>query len=161
MEGSMARNLIFAMAAGLVIGIGASAATPLYPQTASLGVMPTAAEANTIRNVLSRFFGKEWSDYEKTKGGPISFTVGHADLDGDGRADLLVYLSDNGFGYCGSGGCSGYAILVTSQGYASKPIDLANSGGMVTVLPQVHKGMHDLRFDDSRYVYKWDGSQYQ
>lgn len=151
-----------ALAVGLVVGTSAGAAAPPhYPQTATLEGKPTAAEVATIRNVLGRSFGKEWTDYEKTKGGPISFSVGHADLNGDGQPDLLIYLGDPGFGYCGSAGCSGYAILATPQGYAAKPIELATFYEKVTVLPAVHKGMHDLRYDDAHKVFVWDGTQYR
>jgi len=156
----MARNLILAVtAAGLAIGTNASA-SPHYPQTAALGGMPTAAEAATVRSVLSRSFGKEWTDYEKT-GHRIRFTVGHADLNGDGRPDLLVSLTDSGFGYCGSGGCAGYAILATPQGYASGAVELAYFFQKAVVLPASHKGMHDLRYDDAHKVFQWNGKEYQ
>lgn len=150
-----------AIAALLIQPTLASAAPPRYPQTLTLLEKPTAAETATIRSVLGRSFGKEWSAYEKSKGRAITFTVGHTDLNGDGRLDLLVFLSDYGFGYCGSAGCAGYAILATPQGYADKPIELATFGGEVTVLPTIHKGMHDLRYDDSSYVFKWHGEQYR
>ena len=148
------------LAAALMVSVATSAAAPRYLQTVTLMDKPTAAETVTVRSVLGRSFGKEWSDYEKSKGRAITFTVGHADLNGDGRSDLLVYLSDYHFGYCGSAGCAGYAILATPKGYADKPIELAIFGGKVTVLPVTHKGMHDLRYDDATYIFKWDGKRY-
>ncbi len=149
------------LAAGLMVSAAAGATAPRYPQTVTLFDKPTAAEAATVRSVLGRSFGTEWSAYEKSKGRPITFTVGHADLNGDGRPDLLVFLSDYDFGYCGSAGCAGSAILAAPQGYTDKPIELATFYGKVTVLPTTHKGMHDLHYYDATYVFKWDGKQYQ
>lgn len=154
------RNLILATVAGLTVSAAANAAPAHYPLTAAVGGQPTAAEAVAIRRDLGSSFGKEWTDYEKT-GHRIGFTVGHADLNGDGRPDLLVSLNDSGFGYCGSGGCAGYAILATAQGYAPKAIELAYFFEKAIVLPTVHHGMHDLRYDDANKVFAWNGTQYQ
>lgn len=132
-----------------------------YPQTLNLYTQPTPTETTAVRSILGRSFGKEWTDNEKSSGHRVTFTVGHADLDGDGRLDLLVFLNDYGFGYCSSHGCSGYALMATPGGYAQVPVNLAFFYGTVTILPTVHRGMHDLRYDDSHYVFKWDGKQYQ
>lgn len=113
-----------AAAARLAIGASASAEPPHYPQTAALGSTPTAAAAATVRSALGRSFGKEWADYEKT-GHQIRFTVGYSNLNGDGRPDLFVSLTDSGFDYCGSGRCAGHAILATPQDYASGAAELA------------------------------------
>ena len=154
------RNMTLALlAAGLTMASAAHAQPPHYPQTAGVGEQPSAAEAALVRSVLSRSFGNEWTDYEK-KGKKVNFSVGHADINGDGRTDLLAYLSDYGFGYCGSAGCSGYAILATSKGYTDEPIYIANFYGKLTVLPAIHKGMHDLRCDDSHHIFKWNGKEY-
>lgn len=154
------RNLILVAIAGLVIGANASAASPQYPQTATVEETPTASEATTVRTVLSRSFGKEWTDYEKS-GHRIHFSVGHADINGDGRPDLFILLTDYGFGYCGSGGCAGYAILATPQGYEPKAIDLAYFFEKVAVLRAAHYGMHDLRYDDATKIFSWDGEEYR
>ena len=146
--------------AALLIATTASAMSPRYPQTVKLDGEPTAAETTAVRSVLGRSFGKEWSDYEKTKGQRITFTVGHADLNGDGRPDLLIFLSDRGFGYCGSAGCAGYAILATQQGYAATEIDLATFYQEVTVLPTTHKGLHDLRCGNGHKIFRWNGKEY-
>lgn len=156
----MVRNLILVAAAGLALSTVASAVPAHYPQTVAVSGQPTAAEAAVVRRDLGGSIGKEWSDYERS-GHRIGFTVGHADLNGDGRADLLILLNDSGFGYCGSGGCAGYAILATPQGYAPKPIELAYFFEKAIVLPAVHRGMHDLRYDDGRKVFAWNGSQYR
>jgi hypothetical protein len=64
-------------------------------------------------------------------------------------------------GGCGSAGCQTYAVLATSTGYAGKSIRLATAGGKVFVLPAVHHGMHDVRFESGTYVFKWNGKVYQ
>jgi hypothetical protein len=89
----------------------------------------------------------------------LPVTVGHADLNGDHRPDL-IYRSDNHAG-CGSLGCATYALLAAPVGYARTSIDLAVSGGKVFVLPTMRKGMHDLRFQAATYIFKWNGTEYQ
>lgn len=127
----------------------------LIRKTSSVDAAPTGAETAAVRRV----YAGAWTDDEKDEGHPLRFSVGHADINGDGRPDLLVRLNDAG--WCGSHGCSTYALLATPAGYAVKGIDLAISIATVQVLPAVHKGMHDLRFDDSSYVFTWDGSAYR
>lgn len=154
------RGLV-ALAAGLAIGTSASAAPARYPLEVVVNSSPTTAETATVRGILSRSFGKEWSDFEHNAGRHVRFTVAHADINGDGRPDLLISLDDPGFGYCGSGGCAGYAILATAQGYAPRAIELAYFFAKAVILPAVHHGMRDLRFDDARKVFQWDGKSYQ
>jgi hypothetical protein len=158
----MMRNLsLVVLAAGLAIGTSATAAPARYPLEVAVNDQPTAAETAVVRKILSRSFGKEWPDFEKNAGRHVRFTVAHADINGDGRSDLLVSLDDPGFGYCGSGGCAGYAILATAQSYAPKAIELAYFFAKTTVLPAVHHGMHDLRYDDARKVFQWNGKAYK
>lgn len=155
------KNLLFVLAA-LALGCASTVANAQYPQTAVVsGGEATAAEAAVVQRDLSNSFGKEWTDYVKSSGRAPTFSVGHADLNGDGRPDLLILLDDPGFGYCGSGGCSGYVILATAQGFGPKAIGLANFVEKAVVLPTIHKGMHDLRYDDARKVFVWDGAQYR
>lgn len=137
-------------------------ASSRYPQTVSFASsLPSAEETAAVRADLGRTFGREWTDFERTEGRRIRFSVGHADLNGDGRPDLLVRLDDIGFGYCGSAGCAGYAILATPQGYAPKAIELAVFNEKIALLPSAHRGMHDLRLDDARKVFTWDGARYR
>jgi hypothetical protein len=138
-----------------LLATSAGAARLSYPQLSGVGDKPTFAEAAAVRHV----YGQEWADTEKEEGHRLAFAVGHADLNGDGLPDLLVRLSDST--YCGSHGCSTYALLATPAGYAEKGIDLAISIAQVAVLPTLHKGMHDLRFDESSYVYTWTGQEYR
>jgi hypothetical protein len=87
------------------------------------------------------------------------FEVGRADLNDDGRPDLLARSSSRGG--CGSAGCQTYAVLATSVGYAGKSIRLATAGGKVFVLSAKHSGMHDVRFEIGTYGLKWNGKVYQ
>lgn len=79
---------------------------------------------------------------------------------GSDRGSAPVSLYDPGFGYCGSGGCAGYAILATAQDYAPKTIELAYFFAKAIILPTVHHGMHDLRYDGARKIFQWDGTAY-
>lgn len=89
----------------------------------------------------------------------MTYAVGTADLNGDGRPDLIAQFGSSL--YCGTTGCSGFVVLATAHGYASHAIDLPNFQEKFTVLNQSHHGMHDLQFDDADYVFKWNGKAYQ
>ena len=47
------------------------------------------------------------------------------------------------------------------EGYAPKAIELEYFFDRAIVLPAVHHGMHDLRYDDAHKVFAWDGSHYR
>jgi hypothetical protein len=141
-------RLVFVLA-GSAMAVGAAAPPP--PRGA-VGADVTADPTPTERAAIKRTLDKDSLDM-------LPATVGHADLNGDGRPDLIYRAS--GIGWCGSHGCSTAAILATPNGYAEKAIDLAVSFGKVFVLSATHKGMHDLRFDGATYVFKWDGTDYQ
>lgn len=83
------------------------------------------------------------------------FTVGLADLNDDGKPDIVIHFTSSM--WCGSHGCSGNAVLSTPQGYARRSIVLGIFYKRLTVLDSAHNGLHDLRFDDGRYILKWDG----
>jgi hypothetical protein len=85
------------------------------------------------------------------------YSVALADLDDDGRQDLLVQFDDIAF--CGSSGCSGVVVMATPGGYAGTGIDLPNFGTLA-VLPASHHGMHDLQFNGDSPIWRWDGSKY-
>lgn len=83
-----------------------------------------------------------------------------ADLNGDGRPDLLVYYtSATQMGYCGTAGCGGSIVMATPRGYAVKAIELPGFHEM-NVLPGMHHGMHDLQFDGDSPIWRWNGSKY-
>lgn len=89
----------------------------------------------------------------------LVYAVGMADINGDGKPDLIAQFGSSL--YCGTTGCSGFIVLATAHGYASHVIDLPNFQERLRVLDQSHHGMHDLRFDNASYVFKWNGKAYQ
>ncbi len=100
---------------------------------------------------------KEFNDSGKN-----AWAVAQADLNDDGRPDLLVAYADGAF--CGSLGCSGAIVMATANGYAGNKIDLPNFVGRIDVLASKHRGMHDLRLPDAKdsyFLLKWDGKQYR
>jgi hypothetical protein len=139
--------VLAALAAGLitVVGTGAEAASHV-----SLDAKPTPAQMATVKLA----FGADFADM-------TPFLVGQADLNGDGRSDLII-LSQNPLN-CGSGGCEVFALLATANGYAAKGIDLGilSQGRDFVVLDAVHQSMHDLKVDNGSHVFSWDGKQYQ
>ena len=85
------------------------------------------------------------------------FRSREADLNGDERPDLIGQFTYR----CSQTGCKSFALLATVSGYAAHTISLPTFVDSVTVLDTVHRGMRDLRFDDARYVYHWDGKAYR
>lgn len=108
---------------------------------------PTPAQAAAVRAAVAPDMRED------------PFTVGFGDLNGDGRPDLVAHYQ--GTMWCGSGGCTSVAILAAVDGYSSKAINLPNFIEKIAILPSTHNGMHDLRFDDATYVYKWTGTEYR
>jgi len=117
------------------------------PIAIAVDARPTTIETTALKRALG-------SAYDDVR--PL--TVGHADLNGDHRPDLLA--RSDGTGGCGSAGCQTWAVLATPSGYAPTAITLAAAAGKVFVLPTMHGGMHDLRFESGSYVFKWNGKEY-
>ena len=109
---------------------------------------PTRAEIAALK----RAFASEGAN-------ELPVSVGHADLNGDHRPDL-IFSSENR-DYCGALGCDSGAILATPGGYSPRLIHLATSFDPIFVLPTVHNGMHDIRYGNARHAFVWDGKQYQ
>ena len=107
----------------------------------------------------SRCHGGSWWCSNAGRPRSTSATAAEADLNDDGRPDLLLQADD--IAYCGSAGCGAWAILATPQGYSSKAITLANFGGWLFVRKEVHHRMHDLRYDDANYIFRWNGRVYR
>jgi hypothetical protein len=138
--------VLAALAAGLmVVGTRAEAASHV-----SLDAKPTPAQTAAVKLA----FGADFADM-------APFLVGQADLNGDGRPDLII-VSQNPMN-CGSHGCNVFALLATANGYADKGIDLnfIFGGEYILILDTVHNGMHDFRGDNGSHVFVWDGKQYQ
>jgi hypothetical protein len=128
----------------------ASAAVTVTPNAP-----PTAAERAAAQRALAADFHAVATAAHRR----MTITVGHADLNGDGRADLIIVETDAYF--CGSHGCSAYALLATPHGYSTHAIALAIFAATITVLPGSHHFMHDLRFDDATHVFRWTGRAYR
>lgn len=133
----------------------AIAGTAHAAMTITPNAPPTAAEIAAVRRALPGDF----RDAERMSHHPLTFTVGHVDLNGDGRPDLIVHYTDQG--WCGSHGCIAYALLAHPGGYSTHAITLVYFVGTMTVLNAIHHGMHDLRFDNSTYVFHWTGTAYR
>ena len=118
---------------------------------------PTAAQTAAVHRALPGDF----KDAELMSHHPLQFTVGLADLNGDGKPDLIIQEISSGF--CGMQNCPAYALLAVPGGYSTHAITLAlfPPGATVTVLDSMHHGMHDLRFDNSKYVFRWTGAAYR
>jgi hypothetical protein len=75
------------------------------------------------------------------------YSVALTDLNGDGRAEALVYAMDSaggrGGGLCGSGGCNLYVLALTAKGYR-QVADIAITRPPIGVLPTMAHGWHDL-----------------
>jgi len=87
----------------------------------------------------------------------IPFSVQRADLNGDGRADLLVTYSYEA-GYCGTAGCATAILLAAGDGYAHQLIGLPYHHE-TRVLDTSTGGMRDLLLDGGA-LWKWNGTGY-
>jgi hypothetical protein len=114
-------------------------------------IQPDAAQTAAIRRVAAADI-REFVHPDQT-----GYAVALADLDDDGRPDLLVQYADSAF--CGSTGCSGLIVMATPGGYAGTSIGLPNFTTLA-VLPPKHHGMHDLQFNGDSPIWRWNGRQY-
>lgn len=117
-------------------------------------IKPTPEQDAAIR----RAAGSDISETLPGHAGEPLYALALADLNGDGRDDLLVQYS-YAAGACGSAGCSGIIVMATAHGYARKQIGLPNFT-LLAVLPTTHGGMHDLQFDRDSPVWQWNGKAY-
>ena len=115
-------------------------------------IQPSLAQTLAVKRALA-------ADLGDIKPGQTGYGVATGDVNGDGRPDLFVLVQDVGF--CGTPGCQRYLIVANASGYAGSAIKLASFFEQVTVLPTVHAGMKDLRFDANHMVFKWNGKAYR
>jgi hypothetical protein len=155
MKSAHAASISTTVASCLLAVAGAAIASTA--STVKFAAKPTAALNAAIRRAVADDI-KEFTHPDKD-----GWIVAQADLNDDGRPDLLVQYSDSGF--CGSLGCSGAIVMATADGYADKAIDsLPNFVGDMDVLASKHHGMHDLHMADAKdsdYSLQWDGMEYR
>jgi hypothetical protein len=148
------------LALGILFSLGAWASTHAqnaasHRETKTASHVSTDAKPTPAQTAAVKLaFGANFADM-------APFHVGQADLNGDGRPDLII-VSQNPLN-CGSHGCNVFALLATANGFAAKGIDLGIifQGKDFVVLDTVHNGMHDLRVDNGSDVLVWGGKQYQ
>lgn len=149
------RVLCLSLAALAASGAASGAPSTTYPLTIEFGkdaIKPSAAQTAAIRRAAA----DDIKDFAHPDQG--GYAVVPADLNDDGRADLLVQYNDMAF--CGSSGCSGVIVMATPDGYARTTIDLPNFYGTMTVLAGTHDGMHDLQYNGDSPIWHWNGRAY-
>jgi hypothetical protein len=141
-------------------------AAGVTPAPSNAAVTPTAAPAkveddiqpNPAQIAAIRRAAKGVADCKRLD--QDCFSLSLADVNDDGRPDLLVvYSPATGDGYCGTAGCGGVIILATAHGYAHTAVELPRFNGM-SVLAGAHHGMHDLQFDGDSPIWRWNGKEY-
>ena len=99
---------------------------------------------------------------EATQESEPVFSVGYADLNGDGLEDAVVFLK--GMQWCGSGGCTLMIFenlgdnyqLISKSSVTSTPISVAkteNNGWKDLVVWSRGKGLVVMKFDGDKYPY--------
>lgn len=128
--------------------------TPAPPVSIQSDVQPSRAQTEAIQRATG-------NAADCGHPGEACYSLSLADMDDDGRPDLLVlYNPASAMGDCGTMGCGGIIVMATADGYASTAIGLP-AFNELGVLPSVHQGMHDLQFDRYSPPWRWNGSQYQ
>lgn len=128
-------------------------AAPAGPVEVRPLARPTPAEAAAVRRALA-------GQLTGAAGNMPGYKVAKADLNGDGRPDLFVHLTNSG--WCGaSEDCAAYALLARPSGFSPTAIQLALFYQTIHILPAMHGGMHDLRYDSAHKVFRWDGREYR
>jgi hypothetical protein len=122
------------------------------PVEIDFGIKPDAAQTAAIRHAA----GDDIADCKQQDAD--CYSVALADLNDDGRADLIVQYA-YASGFCGSAGCSGMIVMATPHGYAGDGIGLPNFGTLA-VLPATQHGMHDLQFNGDSPIWQWTGKDY-
>ena len=148
------KNTTLAALAALVLAAGGMASHAVAAGGAiavTVEAKPTPAELAAVKLALGK---------DDLKALPVQ--LGHADLNGDHRPDLIFRSYSEG--YCwqiSTSACATWALLATPAGYARQLIVLAQSDGKVFVLPTMHHGMHDLRYEGGSKTFAWSGKSYQ
>src|SRR3546814_17046922 len=105
--------------------------------TVNFDVEPTAVQNAAIRRALAADI-KDFYHPEDDR-----WQVAQADLDDDGRPDLLVQYADSNF--CGSLGCVGAIVMAPTDVYANKAIGgLPHFAGVLAANAGTPPGQHNL-----------------
>jgi type II secretory pathway pseudopilin PulG len=137
-----------------IVALLAVAAQPALAQIIDLreadGEMRALAEA-TFADALSE---------ARRAGAPVSFSGGHADLNGDGRPEVIAQIS-SGF-FCGAGvGCP-FAIFRREANGSFTPI-ATKGADAIEILPSSSGGWRDLSLilQIGAFGMSWDGASYR
>lgn len=133
--------------AGLAAGVASHAATRVVIGPGK----PDAAQAAAIQQAFGARYGSL-----------LPYNFNRADLNGDGRSDLIVWPQNNT--YCGIPGCMMFVVPTTARGYGAAHEITVSQDATLTVLDSTHLGMRDIRFSGrlagSHVTYRWNGTQY-
>ncbi len=137
-----------------ILALLAFSAGPALAQVIDLteadGEMRALAEA-TFADTLSE---------ARRAGAPVGFSGGHADLNGDGRPEVITQIS-SGF-FCGAGvGCP-FAIFRREANGSFTPIATGGADA-IEILPSDSGGWRDLSLilQIGEFGMSWDGASYR
>ncbi|HEV2867008.1 MAG TPA: hypothetical protein VGX37_10880 [Allosphingosinicella sp.] len=114
-------SALFAVLAGLL-----GAAAPAGP----------ASQGDSLHAYLQAQFAEVRQDYPET-----TYQSAFADLNGDGRAEAIVYFSSSYF--CGSGGCDVFVFTPDREGWR-QVAEISLGRPPIRLLATRHRGWRDL-----------------
>lgn len=162
--------LVAAVAASFVVGVAEARA---QQKRSELPAFPSG------RKVSFNFFPKDpshalvrehwkkngetaaiWSRFQEVP----NFSIGLADLNGDGKPEIFARHSDELWGYCDASeySCLMHVYVVTAQGLVE--IGRMMASNPVLVLPGTTDGVRDIFVPDAGKAdkyFKWNGKRYE
>ena len=90
----------------------------------------------------------------------LNFVSAEADLNGDGRMDVVAFAEVSYF--CGSGGCSPTLLVASKKGWNEIPFNGLSAPENWYLLDSSTNGFRKIAVlrDDNEEIYEWDGSAY-